>query len=133
MPGRKFAQSGSGYRYGFNGKENDKEITGGDLNFGGRIYDSRLSRWLSVDPLQHKYANLSPYNGMGNNPILFIDPDGKTIIINAQSTTDVNKVVGYSCVLEELLNFILSLSLMYSKEINEIPGKFFRYTILLLS
>ena len=91
MPGRKF-DAGTGYRYGFNGEEKDKDITNGDLDFGARIYDSRLGRWLSVDPLQHRYANLSPYNGMGNNPILFIDPSGKTIIINAQNTTDVNKI-----------------------------------------
>src|SRR5665213_2006473 len=37
------------------------------------------SRWLSVDPLASKYPDMSPYCGMGNNPISFIDGDGREI------------------------------------------------------
>jgi RHS repeat-associated protein len=71
------------YRYGFNGKEKDNEVkgTGNSLDFGARIYDSRLGRWLSLDPLQAKYPDLSPYNFCANNPTLFVDPDGKRIFI----------------------------------------------------
>lgn len=52
------------YRFGFNGKENDNEVkgTGNQLDFGARIYDPRLGRWLSLDPLQAKYPGFSPYN-----------------------------------------------------------------------
>ena len=66
------------YRFGFNGKENDNEVkgTGNSVDFGARIYDSRLGRWLSVDPLQVKYPDKSPYNFCSNNPIIFVDPDG---------------------------------------------------------
>ncbi len=80
MPGRVFS-SGS-YRYGFNGKENDNDVkgTGNSLDFGARIYDSRLGRWLSTDPLQSKYPYLSPYNFVANSPINAIDPDGRLII-----------------------------------------------------
>ncbi len=71
----------NGYRFGFNGKEGDNEINvdGGSYDFGARVYDSRLGRWLSLDPLQRKYPTLSPYNYCANNPIMFIDPDGKII------------------------------------------------------
>ncbi len=50
MPGRKLS---GGYRYGFNGKENDNEVkgTGAQYDYGFRIYDPRLGRFLSVDPL----------------------------------------------------------------------------------
>ena len=66
------------YRFGFNGKENDNEVKGvGDQqNYGMRIYDPRLGRFLSVDPLTKKYAELTPYQFSSNNPIENIDIDG---------------------------------------------------------
>jgi len=72
MPGRSF-QSG-GYRFGFNGKESDGETQTQD--YGMRIYDYRLGRFLSVDPLTSKYPFYSPYQFAGNSPIKFIDLDG---------------------------------------------------------
>jgi RHS repeat-associated protein len=76
MPGRQF-NNGS-YRYSFGGKEQDNEIkgTGNSLDFGARIYDSRIGRWLSVDPLQSKFAGWSPYNFCYDSPISVVDPDG---------------------------------------------------------
>jgi RHS repeat-associated protein len=68
---------GIGYRYGFNGKEKDEDIGGGNYDFGARIYNARLGRWMSVDPLANKYPYLSPYNYCANNPIIYIDYDGK--------------------------------------------------------
>jgi RHS repeat-associated protein len=82
LPGRTFQDDRfSGYRFTFNGKENDSE-TYGDGNaydFGARIYDSRLGRWLSLDPLFSIYPDLSPYCFVGNRPLMAIDPDGKYI------------------------------------------------------
>ncbi|OFY87126.1 MAG: hypothetical protein A3F72_16605 [Bacteroidetes bacterium RIFCSPLOWO2_12_FULL_35_15] len=72
------------YRYGFNGKESDfeiKDIGGSSYDYGARMYDPRLGRWLATDPFAAKYPSMSPYVFGANNPILFIDPDGKTIII----------------------------------------------------
>ena len=48
MEGRKWSGA-SDYRYGFNGMENDNEVYGerNAIDFGARIYDSRLGRWLS--------------------------------------------------------------------------------------
>lgn len=76
------AQSGECV-YGFNGKENDNEVKGDGnaYDFGARIMDPRLGRWLSLDPLQEKYPSFSAYNYTMNNPILFIDPDGKVVTI----------------------------------------------------
>lgn len=77
MPGRKYAAEG-GYRYGFNGKENDNEVKGegNQQDYGMRIYDTRLSRFLSVDPLTKGYPHYTPYSYAGNKPIKFIDLDG---------------------------------------------------------
>jgi RHS repeat-associated protein len=76
MPGRSF--SSESYRYGFNGIENDNEIKGdgNSLDFGARIYDSRLGRWLSVDPDYMKYPGWSGYNAFNNSPLIIVDPTG---------------------------------------------------------
>jgi RHS repeat-associated protein len=79
MMGRKF--DSDKYRYGFNGKEKDKDIAADNYDFGARIYDGRIGRWLSVDPLQAKYPGLSPYNFVANSPVLYVDPDGRIIRI----------------------------------------------------
>src|SRR5690606_14400793 len=78
-----------GYRYGFNGMEKDDEVKGkgNSYDFGARMYDARLGRWLTIDPLAGKYPNLSPYNFTGNNPILFVDVDGKDFGILIDHTT----------------------------------------------
>lgn len=67
--------------YSFNGKLKDDETygNGNEYDFGARIYDPRLGRWLSVDPSQATYPELSPYNFTANNPIIFVDPNGKWI------------------------------------------------------
>lgn len=86
MPGRKFSSS-SLYRYGFNGKENDNDIKGegNQQDYGLRIYDPRLVKFLSVDPLTGNYPELTPYQFASNRPIDGIDLDGKEW---AQTTED---------------------------------------------
>jgi RHS repeat-associated protein len=66
------------YPYGFNGKEKDDEVegAGNSYDFGARINDPRLGRWLSVDPLAHKFTWQSPYVSMDNNPIANTDLTG---------------------------------------------------------
>lgn len=75
-PGRIFS-AGSGYRYGFNGKEKDNDIINGNLDFAARIYNGRLGKWLSADPHQADYSSESPYNFSGNSPIAFKDFNGQ--------------------------------------------------------
>ena len=76
MPSRNYV-NGS-YRYGFNGKENDDEAKGfgNQQDYGMRIYDNRLGRFLSVDPYYAKYPWYTPFQFSGNNPIRFVDIDG---------------------------------------------------------
>jgi RHS repeat-associated protein len=76
MPGRKYSQPNSSYRYGFNGKELDKDMDGNCYDYGFRIYNPSLGRFLSVDPLTANYPWYTPYQFAGNNPIKFIDLDG---------------------------------------------------------
>ena len=70
-----------GYRYGFNGKEIDKgsEGMGGGgstYDYGFRIYNPSLGKFLSVDPLTASYPWYTPYQFAGNKPIQCIDLDG---------------------------------------------------------
>lgn len=67
--------NGNAYRFSFNGKEKDDETYGGGnaYDFGARIYDPRLGRFLSVDPIFNKYPFVTPYNFAQNKPIRFID------------------------------------------------------------
>jgi RHS repeat-associated protein len=65
------------YRYAFNGKELDKDISEDDYDYGMRIYDAKLGRFLSVDPLTPQYPYYTPYQFAGNKPIAFIDRDGE--------------------------------------------------------
>jgi RHS repeat-associated protein len=70
-----------GYRYGFNGKEIDKgsEGMGGGgstYDYGFRIYNPSLGKFLSVDPLTASYPWYTPYQFAGNKPINCIDLDG---------------------------------------------------------
>ena len=67
--------------YLFNAKEFDEET--GLYYYGARYYDPRLSLWISTDPLQEKYPHINSYCYTANNPILFVDPDGKAIIKGA--------------------------------------------------
>ncbi len=81
MPGRSY--NSSSYRFGFNGMEKDDEVkgSGNSYDFGARIYDPRLGIWLSLDPLASKYPAISPYVAFADNPIFFVDKDGREIWI----------------------------------------------------
>jgi RHS repeat-associated protein len=69
-------------------------VQGGSYDFGARNYDSRIGRWISVDPLANKYPNQTPYGYVGNSPIVnkenggrdygvYVDHDKHTIDIKA--------------------------------------------------
>jgi RHS repeat-associated protein len=77
MAGRKFSASGA-YRYGFNGKENDNDVKGqgNQQDYGMRIYDPRIGKFLSVDPLTKDFPWNSVYAFAENDPISCIDLDG---------------------------------------------------------
>lgn len=66
------------YRYGFNGKESDDEVSGSgnQYDYGFRIYNPRIGRFLSVDPLFRSYGWLSTYQYASNIPIAAVDLDG---------------------------------------------------------
>ncbi len=65
-------------RFYFNGKEIqtiDDWTT--PLDYGARIYDPEILRWEKPDPLAEKYPEISPYVFSNNNPVLYVDKDGR--------------------------------------------------------
>ena len=88
MDGRTFGS----FRYGFNGKENDNEVkgAGSQQDYGMRIYDTRMGRFLSIDPLAKSYPWYTPYQFAGNKPIWAIDVDG----LEEHILSDNNSVFG---------------------------------------
>ena len=98
MEGRKYRDENYDYRYGFNGKEDDKDFGDKQLiqDYGFRLYNPALVRFLSVDPLAPSYPWYTPYQFAGNKPITYVDLDG----LEEENATEKNwksyrKVEGY--------------------------------------
>jgi RHS repeat-associated protein len=77
MPGRFYHSLN--YRFGYNGMEKDDELKGLGNSYTTefRQYDSRVGRWLSVDPKIVPWQ--SAYTSFGNNPVRYTDVRGDTI------------------------------------------------------
>jgi RHS repeat-associated protein len=67
------------YKFGFNGKWNDNEVKGlgNQQDYGMRVYDPRIGRFLSLDPLQAHFPWYTPYQFSGNTTIQAVDLDGR--------------------------------------------------------
>ena len=73
--------AGTGFRFGFNGKEKQGALNDVDYDYGARIYDGSLGKFLSIDPHCFKYPEKQPYQFAGNYPLIASDFEGKDIII----------------------------------------------------
>jgi RHS repeat-associated protein len=82
------------YRFGFNGMLRDDDVTdklstgppvdegrGNSYDFGARMYNPRVTRFFSLDPLRQLYTSISPFSFALNTPINAIDPEGKNVIL----------------------------------------------------
>jgi RHS repeat-associated protein len=104
MPGRH--ASTADYRYGFNGMEKDDEVKGegNHLDFGARCLDVRLGRFMTMDPASSKYPEVSDYSFVLNNPIIFIDPDGREVTVSAALRADAAKGERVRSIFQGLIN-----------------------------
>ena len=65
----------------YNGKEFDNMHGLNTYDYGARQYNPVTARWDRMDPLAEKYSGVSPYVYCVNNPIKYIDPDGRDVLI----------------------------------------------------
>lgn len=69
--------SNIGQKIKYNGKEYQNELSLNWFDYGARNYDPAIGRWMNIDPLAEVYPNVSPYNYTSNNPVFFVDYDGR--------------------------------------------------------
>ncbi len=70
---------GAGYEYGFHGQPKDNEIhdvEGSSYVFEYRQQDSRIGRFMSIDPIANKYSAIAPYVFSENRSIDGVDMEG---------------------------------------------------------
>jgi RHS repeat-associated protein len=73
-------------RWGYNGKEKQTIRDLGWLDFMARMYaNCEMPIFTTQDPLAEKYYSVSPYVYCMNNPLKFVDSDGKQPRIYIQS------------------------------------------------
>ena len=74
-PGRNL--NAGDYRFGYTGHEKENDLAEGVYTTEYRLLDTRLGRWMSVDPLFAKYADMSSYNYCLGSPVIYWDLDGR--------------------------------------------------------
>ena len=87
-----FGQSTNGdvQRYKYNGKELDRMHGIDWYDYGARHMSPDAGRFTTMDPLAEKYYNISPYAYCANNPVRFIDKDGRKIVMSTNNSQDFN-------------------------------------------
>ena len=68
-------------KFGYNGKEFQDELGLNLFDYHARLFDPAIGKFITMDPHAEKYARLTPYNYVYNNPVNAIDPDGKDGIL----------------------------------------------------
>ena len=105
--------------YKYNGKELERQIGFDIYDYGARRYDAATCRFTTMDPLAEKYYSTSPYAYCVNNPMRYVDLDGKVVVIaNGSSESFKNSFIEAIKYLNEkgcgyLYNYLNSVNEVY--------------------
>ncbi|HBK88645.1 MAG: RHS repeat-associated core domain-containing protein [Cyclobacteriaceae bacterium] len=110
-------------QYLYNGKELQDELSLGWLDYGARMYMPELGRWGVVDRMMELYPGTTNYGYVGNNPLIFIDPTGETLMVNFVGGGSDKKFINE---IEKMFNgqFKLKFSQVTDGKGNQIKGKY---------
>src|SRR5690606_6595951 len=75
------------YQYKYNGKEYQDELGLNVYDYEARMYMPDLGRWNGIDAKAEKFSPVSPYVYAANNPTIFVDVDGRDLILRFQCDT----------------------------------------------
>jgi len=106
-------------RYKYNGKEFHELHALNPYDYGARQYAPLLPLWDRVDPLAEKYYGVSPYAYCANNPVIFVDPDGRKFDFSKMTKGEYQSYLGQINLLRDASPLFNSMytSLENSKEI----------------
>ena len=90
-PGRNW--NAGDYRFGYTGHEKENDLAEGVYTTEYRLLDTRLGRWMSVDPLWSDYPELSSYVYCAGNPMVMVDPDGRNFNGGFSITNNTNETI----------------------------------------
>lgn len=99
-PGRKYNTTASDF--GFNGKREDVELygEGNSYDFGARLFDPRLGRFMRPDPARSGWSFESQYAFAGNTPIWAIDKNGEKIYFSGSALTNAKLQEAYNTLMK---------------------------------
>jgi len=98
------------YRFGYQGKFSEKDLETGWNHFEARELETMIARWTTVDNARQFY---SPYISMGNNPVSFLDSDGREIIIGNHTYVPGQEYTGKNKFIRQTVE---SLNILYKAE-----------------
>jgi RHS repeat-associated protein len=98
------------YRYSYQGQFSERDLETSWNHFEAREFDPTIGRWTSPDPAREFWSR---YLGMGNNPVLFVDPNGETIIIGGYTYVPGQEYTGKNMF---IAGVVKSLNRLYQAE-----------------
>jgi RHS repeat-associated protein len=85
MVANQVTNSGGNNQYLYNGKELQGYFSLNWYDYGARMYDGALGRWMVTDPMIEKHYEWTGYSYAYNNPIRFIDIMGLDTTANGET------------------------------------------------